>query len=316
MNIKLSIIVPVYNVELYIKRCLDSLVCQKIKDYEIIIVNDGSTDNSVEYIKKYKKKYSSLITYYETKHKGLSAARNLGILKSNGEYIGFVDPDDSVSEDMFKNLYDVAKKNNYDIVCCGFKKMLKNEERIVSLDIQKEIKKEDIIIKAGPYVWNKIYKRNLFKKYHLRFPDGLIFEDICTIYPLMLKAKKIGCINEIYYNYTCYREDSIMLQKKRNDNDILTALEILNHYCKKESLFDEYYDLICEINVRHIFFRLFEMREHSNGKKYYYCFVNNCFNFLNNTFKDWRNVSKYAQKTKWIKKYRIAWLVHVWLRIV
>ena len=313
MSVKLSIIVPVYNVENYIVRCLESLVHQNFDNYEIIIVVDGSTDNSIEYVKEYKDKYPDLINYYETENRGLSAARNFGLKKAKGDFVGFVDSDDYIDEKMYRNMYEYAITNNCEIVCCGYSKIYKETEKKIELEIQKDDKKEDIILKARPYAWNKIYKKNIFNEYKIEFPEGYIFEDICTIYPLMMKSKNIGYINECYYNYICYREDSIMLQKNRNDIKILDIMQILNDYCKREGLIEKYYKLICEINVRHIFYRLSEMTKFCNGIKYNFEFINSSFNFLDGNFKNWKKDSIYAQKMKYLKRFKIAWKMDVLL---
>ena len=116
---KVSVIVPVYNVEEYLERCLDSLVNQTLKDIEIIIVNDGSTDGSKEIIQKYLNKYKNIV-YLEKENGGLSSARNYGIPYAKGEYIGFVDSDDYVEITMYENMYNKAIEEKSDMVECDF----------------------------------------------------------------------------------------------------------------------------------------------------------------------------------------------------
>ena len=117
---KVSVIVPVYNVEKYIDKCLESLVNQTLKDIEIIIVNDGSTDNSIKIVEEYKEKYKNKIIYLEKENGGLSDARNYGIQYAKGEYIAFLDSDDYVDRKMYEKLYNKAIENNSDIVECDF----------------------------------------------------------------------------------------------------------------------------------------------------------------------------------------------------
>ena len=112
---KLSIIVPVYGVEKYIDKCLNSLVKQSLKEIEIIVVNDGTKDNSQKIIDKYVKKYPDKIKSYIKENGGQGSARNYGLKKTTGEYIGYVDSDDFVEKDMYKKLYNKAKENNYDM---------------------------------------------------------------------------------------------------------------------------------------------------------------------------------------------------------
>ena len=115
---KVSIIVPVYNVEKYLEKCLDSLVNQTLDSYEIIVVNDGSPDNSQEIIDKYVEKYPGIVFAYKKKNGGLGDARNFGIDKARGEYVGFVDSDDWVDKKMFEAMYNMAKTENDDVVIC------------------------------------------------------------------------------------------------------------------------------------------------------------------------------------------------------
>ena len=159
---KVSVIVPVYNVEKYISKCLDSLVNQTLKDIEIIVVNDGSPDNSQKIIDEYVKKYPDKVKSYIKENGGQGSARNYGIELSTGEYIGFVDSDDFVELDMFEKMYNKAKQDNSDIVICG------------SYNVSEDYSKKEIDVFVNNYntdlenaifgkmtVWNKIYKRNI-----------------------------------------------------------------------------------------------------------------------------------------------------------
>ena len=113
---KVSVIVPVYNVEGYLEKCLESLVRQSLKDIEIIVVNDGATDNSLKIAKKYEEKYSNILKVYSKRNGGLSDARNFGLKYAKGKYVAFVDSDDYVKNDMFLKLYNFAVKNDLDVV--------------------------------------------------------------------------------------------------------------------------------------------------------------------------------------------------------
>lgn len=315
MNTKISIIVPVYNVERYIDKCLNSLVNQTLDDYEIIIVIDGSEDGSIDIVKQYYERYPSIITYYETTNKGLSAARNYGLKKAKGEYVGFVDSDDYVSEKMFEKMYNYAINNECDIVVCNYYKVTEDEKSKMLLDISKTDVKEDIIIKSKPYAWNKIYKRNIFEEYDIEFPEGLIFEDICTVYPLLMQANKIGYVKESLYYYTYDRQDSIMNKKKRNDFAMLEVLKRLNTYCKEQELFYIYNKLIYDINVRHIYYRMREVSKSANKKRENSRFIRESFKLLNEDFPKWRSESEYAKDMNPIKKNVLCWQVKVLLGV-
>ena len=168
---KVSVIIPVYGVEKYIDKCLASLVKQSLKDIEIIVVNDGSPDNSQKIIDKYVKKYPQKIKSYIKENGGQGSARNFGLSKATGEYIGYVDSDDFVEKDMYEKLYNKACEGNYDIVIC--------DNFNVSEDYS--TKKEDIHINNGNEfekaifgkmaVWNKIYRREILIDNNLEFKD-------------------------------------------------------------------------------------------------------------------------------------------------
>ena len=160
---KVSIIVPVYNTYNYLNKCLESLVNQTLSDIEIIVVNDGSPDDSEGIIKEYANKYSS-IKYYKKKNGGLSSARNFGIKRATGEYIGFVDSDDYVDVTMYEKLYNQAISTNSDIVCCQLTYLYPNNKTILhhykDLNMFSKSVRESpkILNQVKSYACNKLYK--------------------------------------------------------------------------------------------------------------------------------------------------------------
>ncbi|MBC5630269.1 glycosyltransferase family 2 protein [Clostridium sp. NSJ-6] len=183
MNIKVSVIIPVYNCEKYIRECIESLINQNLKECEFIFINDGSTDKSEEIIKEYL--YGDeRISLINQKNSGVSVARNIGIKKAVGEYIGFVDADDYVENNYFERLYNEAKDDNCHIVICGWKNVFKDNETVFSLPFEKNkvFNKADIEKNIYPFlikedslnsVCNKIYKRDVLSKNNIEFPVGL-----------------------------------------------------------------------------------------------------------------------------------------------
>ena len=163
-KILISIIVPVYNVEKYIDKCLKSLVNQTLKNIEIIVVKDGYKDKTQKIVERYIKDNSNSILINST-NKGVAAARNIGLKIANGEYIGFVDSDDYVDKNMFKNMYNLAKKNNYDCVQCNFfytdynKKIIGNKFCMEKFEVKK------YMVNFFPVIWDKIYKKKHIKEY-------------------------------------------------------------------------------------------------------------------------------------------------------
>ena len=202
MNDLLSIIVPVYNVEKYLEKCLNSLVKQTYKNIEIIVVNDGSPDDSQVIIDEFIKKYPKLIFGYKKENGGLSDARNYGIKKAKGKYIMFVDSDDYVEYDYCEYLYNLIKNNNADVACCSYciNDELKDYEETINI-----ITNENIFYSYvyEPYikscVLNKIYKKSLIK--NILFDNVRITEDIIFNSRVLPKAKKIVCSNLQKYHY-------------------------------------------------------------------------------------------------------------------
>lgn len=210
----ISIIVPVYNVEKYIRRCIQSIINQTYKDIEIILVNDGSTDMSKSICDEYKKKDSRIILINK-ENGGLSDARNAGIRKARGKYLAFVDSDDFIHEKMLEKMYDRIIYDDSDMAVCGYieyfeEKTEKNRKYVYGKNgiITAEQYFESILNdeNIGNYAWNKLYKKKLFD--NVFFPKGQAFEDINTTYKLVLLSNKISVVNEALYYYQ-QRDNSI-----------------------------------------------------------------------------------------------------------
>ena len=203
----ISVIVPVFNVEKYLERCVDSILNQSYKDLEIILVDDGSTDRSGEICEGYAKK-DSRVRVFHKKNGGLSDARNFGISKSRGEYVGFVDSDDWIDREMFSELKRLAVKYDADIVTCNIARA-SNEKSAVRQPRQKTIvySQEDYVKKyfkihsqtTEYYACNKLYKSSILTK--SQYPYGLTAEDVLGTYLAILKAYKIVATNQTYYYY-------------------------------------------------------------------------------------------------------------------
>ena len=209
---KLSVIIPVYNVENYLRECLDSIINQTVKDIEIICVDDGSTDNSQDILKEYQKK-DSRIKIITKENGGQASARNLGIKEAQGEYIAFIDSDDFIESEMLEKFYTKANDNNLDIAMCKIATYNNQTKEIkdnvwyymlgIFRDFEKEIfnhkdtKEFTCNIAVTPY--NKIYKTSLIKDNNILFPEGLIFEDEKFFYDTYLRAKRVSIIPEFLW---------------------------------------------------------------------------------------------------------------------
>ena len=250
---KVSVIVPVYNVDAYLEKCLDSLVNQTLKDIEIIVVNDGSPDNSQEIIDKYSKKYDNIKAYIK-ENGGLSDARNYGIKKATGDYIAFLDSDDYVSLDMYKKMYEKAVGGNFDIVMCDINYVFENTDDIKRVSCNLLTDTTDIknaMINIYPAAWNKLFKKKLFQN-GVEFKKGVWFEDVEFIYRLLPYVKTIGVIHEPFYQYL-QREGSITKSiDKRIYHYIDNWLGIVEYY-KEFNFYDKYYHELEYSFVRYIY---------------------------------------------------------------
>ena len=216
MKPNISIIVPVYNVEDYITGCIESILNQDFEGFELILVNDGSTDRSGLICDEYEKKDDRVIVIHQ-EHKGVSLARNIGISNARGNYIGFIDSDDYIYKDMYSTLYNLCEQTNSDIgVCKLFREI---DGKIVNLEdelIIKEMNNEEAmkeLFKGILYRFslaNKLFKKSCFKG--VQFPEGRIHEDLSTTYRLFANAEKITYINSTGYVYV-KRSNSILTSK-------------------------------------------------------------------------------------------------------
>lgn len=273
MNPKISIIIPIYNVDKYLEKCLDSILNQTFKDFEVILVNDGSTDNSDIIIDRYSKLDNRLKAIHQ-KNGGVSHARNVGVKASKGEYIGFVDPDDWIYEDMFMNLYEVAISTNSDIVVCRHYRQV--DGQIINKDEESEYIKEmnnkdgmKELFKGQLYrfaLWNKLFIRHLFDE--IEFPEGRIHEDLSTTYKLFSKARKITYTNYSGYVYV-KRENSILTTKfnKERLQSFIAWEEILEFMKKYYN--DIYYIVISCYTYWSIDNMYYVLQQISNSKKEY-----------------------------------------------
>ena len=228
--IKVSIIVPVYNVEKYIHKCLDSLVNQTLKELEFIFVNDGSPDNSPKIIKEYQKK-DKRIKLLNKENGGQASARNLGLEHAKGEYIAFLDSDDYVKENMYEILYNRAKKDNLDIVICNNYLVYKDStvENVPGITNKKEkIISPREYTTLSPSPWNKIIRHEYLNQEKFKFPEGIIYEDLASIPLLGLSNPKIVYLNTCLHYYV--QSDSSTMRNKEYKSkyeDIFTAIEYL-----------------------------------------------------------------------------------------
>lgn len=221
--IKVSVIIPVYQVENYLERAVDSVLGQTLDEIEIILVDDGSEDSSWEICDNYQRRFPEKISVIHKQNQGLGMARNSGINASKGEYIAFLDSDDTVEPQMYERMYAKAKEGNYDIVMCDVRILYVQENRTVEISSypEEEIDTADYIANGNniTYSVNKLFKRNIWKENKYK---KMLFEDISLIPALVSKYPHIGYVKEAFYNYY-RRPNTISTSLTGNMEDIIQA---------------------------------------------------------------------------------------------
>ena len=209
----ISIIIPVYKVEKYLEKCIQSVINQTYENLQIILVDDGSPDNCGKICDEYAKKDHRIEVIHKS-NGGLSDARNKGLEIAKGEYIGFVDSDDYIEADMYEVLYNLLKQYNADVSICNFyavsqgKISIKNADNGINEYNRIEILKEILLDKnIQSYAWNKLYKKELFDE--IKYPIGKKYEDIGTTFYLLEKCNKVVVTGKSEYYYI-NRQDSIV----------------------------------------------------------------------------------------------------------
>ena len=235
--VKVSIIVPVYNVEQYIEKCLETLVNQTLQEIEIILVNDGSTDGTKKKIEKFILQYPEKIKYLEKTNGGLSDARNYGIPSASGKYIGFVDSDDYVELNMFEEMFKKAEEENSDMVEWDFIWEYPNKQKIDIGRIYQN--KKEAFLYARVVAWNKLIRRETLEKANIKFPKGLRYEDTEFFYKLLPSLNKISFVKIPMVHYI-QRSNSIANTQNERVKEIFDIWDNIFKFYKENNLFQEY----------------------------------------------------------------------------
>lgn len=233
----ISIIVPVYNVENYLAKCLDSLVNQTYHNIEVLVVNDGSKDSSERIIQDYAQRFPEKIKAFTKENGGLSDARNFGIDHATGDYIGFVDSDDYVTETMFEEMLNLALKHQAEMVICNIQKVDEHGNvtqkltQIPNMPEKIDLKSHfSVFSDLSYFACNKLFKKELFKD--KRFKKGVHYEDIQLIPQLLLECKTLAQTQNFHYQYL-ERTDSISKTHTEKGLDILNAVKDVEVFFQK-----------------------------------------------------------------------------------
>ncbi|MBM6691186.1 glycosyltransferase [Fusobacterium mortiferum] len=222
-RIKISVVIPMYNVETYVRKCIESVLNQTYKNLEVIVVNDGSKDNSLKIVKEYI--FDKRLKIIDKENMGVSSARNRGIEEASGDYITFVDSDDYLDKNIYKNI--VKKLKDEDIVIFNFEYFNNNGQKRKGIHLAEEYsyinKGEKFLKKISNVCWNKLYKYEYIK--NKRFISGIIFEDIFWSIDTLLFCENVKFINEIGYYYREERKGSIATSNKIKTKQAIEAYE-------------------------------------------------------------------------------------------
>lgn len=291
--VTLSIIVPIYNTENYLKKCINSLLRQDIDNYEILLVNDSSPDNSQTIINEYQKNYPNIIKGYIKENGGLGDTRNYAIPYANGKYIMFVDSDDYIKENSLRLLCEKMDKEDLDILVFDFIKVYDNKKFIHEKNMDK-VSIENYIL-STPNACNKLFRKDIFSQYNIKFPTNIWYEDLAVIPGLAKYTNRIGYIHEGIYFYQ-FRTESIMNQVRYNPKmlDMIDSIQNLQQYLEPDFTKEMEY-----LSLQHLCYgsslKLLPYKRYSE--------LNRCIDVHEKQYHDWRYNIYYLHKPRLYRIY-------------
>lgn len=292
---KVSVIIPVYNTEKYLKDCLESVVNQTLQELEIILINDGSTDSSLSIMERYKEKYPERIQLLSKENGGQATARNMAIPLCHGEYIGFVDSDDYIEPTMYETMYKKALDTKADYVECDYVNVKINDrgeqERIADYGsrVREYTGKRDMFIDPMLAPWNKIYRRELLQNSEVIFPEGLIYEDTAFCLKAISLVDKFAFVPEKFVVHFFRGTSTMNVNKSHKVADIFKVLKDVIIYYKKQRLYEEYREeleyIIVKILLCSSLKRIAEIPDRRLRKR----FCNDTWDMIQEYYPDYKN---------------------------
>lgn len=292
-QVAISIILPVYNVAKYLKTCLESILSQTFSNFELICINDGSSDKSLKILEEYKLK-DDRILIIDKENGGLSSARNVGLDNAKGEFICFIDADDWISFDMLEKLYHNITHFNSDIVFCSVHLFDEKTQTFIDNDEyfnlsffssafdNKSFSYKDVksfLMDVPVMAWGKIFRRSFIENFKTRFQEGLIFEDGPFFFNLFFKTKKVTLIRDLLYFYRINRDGSILQTKGNHFIDIIDVVNLMYFELKQSDIFNDvkyefYKRKIEEITYRYSFLNKRDKKLYKEKMKKFLCLTN------------------------------------------
>ena len=293
----ISIIVPIYNAEKFIKKCVDSLLNQTKKELEFILINDGSTDKTHEILKTYKDKR---IKYFKNKNQGIGKTRNFGIEKATGKYIIFIDSDDYIEPTTCEELYNKAIKEKADVVVCDFFKVYDDgsieDINLPSFKTSKLKDNPNILIDINLSPWNKIYSTKLIKDNNIRFAEGIKYEDVPFVSEALDRANKIAKLDKKLNYYVIHGNSETTVRDKRIF-DILKIVDMIRKYFKNKTYMN---DIVDKLTVRIVTNYNIQQRQQKDIKVGME-FIDDAFAYLKKEVPDYKD-NKYYENRSFLKR--------------
>lgn len=281
----LSVIVPCYNGEKFIGRCLESLVNQTLQDIEIIVINDGSTDNSQDIIDSYANKYHN-IKAYKIPNSGIADARNFGVSKVETPYFGFLDCDDYTDVTMFEKMYNKAIETNAQVVVSNFY-WVKGKKKKLEKEGPYNTGK-DMLIHLFAVLWNKIYDTAFVRSTNIRFPSGNRYEDAYFLYCLAPNIERIAFVDEAFVHYVQH-DNSITHNNNEEVKNMITIFDNILNYYAHTNRYDEYHDELEYLHIKFFLGNSFLRSARIDDKQDRDYTIQLGWNMLNDEFPDWHH---------------------------
>ena len=320
MPIKVSVIVPIYNVEQYIQKCLDSLVNQTYPNYEILLIDDGSKDGSSEIAQIYANRYDN-VSYYRKINGGLSDARNYGIERARGDFLMFIDSDDFVDSRLIEKMIEMQSRTNADMVACDMMYAYEDGRNIIASagEFDLDSAKDNInLLNINNSACNKLFHRDLFKD--IRFPLGKLYEDLFIVPILIYRSKLIAHVKEALYFYL-QREGSIV---HKNNQRMFHIYEAIHHVytvlLKETDTLSELKHVIERMYIEHglhlTTLRIKENGDFADRIKFFRLNIEQLEMYYSNWYDD-ESLKTYPTKSRiifFLLKHRMYWLVALLLK--
>ena len=249
---KVSVIVPMFNSERYIDKCLTSILDQTFTELEIIVVDDFSTDSGAAIVDELQCSDPRLRLVRHESNIGSSGARNTGIGLAAAAYIAFVDSDDYIDREMIKTLYECVTDNNCDVAICGFSQLDEQQNVLYEympkggiIDLRHE--HHNVLEVTNPAPWNKLWKKELFTRNNIYFPDGMYFQDLATTPRLIFKSHRICVLPTPLYRYISHLESVTNTRSDKHITDYFSVFDVIKAFLIEQGVFGEYDDKFCSL---------------------------------------------------------------------